>query len=170
MAHLRLREGPATPWDRPAARLSPSGLPVAPSTKPSRGAWRRPGCCPPAPTVCHSWLWIRRKESVTPEPWENLWPCSLSLKVEIAFSADYRSNVSVILILQNRTHHLEIRCVYQGVLMGSVLAPTPLHSSFLVLFLSEQETGPAGEAELRPLPLWSTTKAGLSACFPEKPE
>ena len=34
--------------------------------------------------------------------------------------------------------------------MSPVLAPTPLHSSFLVLFLSEQ-TGPAGGAELRPL-------------------
>ena len=70
--------------------------------------------------------------------------------------------------LQNRTHHLEVRCVHQGVLMGSVLAPTPLHSSFLVLFLSEQETGPTGEAELRPLPLWSTTKARSQRWFPRE--
>lgn len=50
--------------------------------------------------------------------------------------------------------------------MGSVPAPTPLHSSFLVLFLSEQEAGPAGEAELRPLPLW--TKAPSQRLFPRK--
>ena len=52
--------------------------------------------------------------------------------------------------------------------MGSVLAPTPLHSSFLVLFLSEQETGPTGEAELRPLTLWSTTKARSQRWFPRE--